>query len=140
MTIISEKDLEISSIFETIAKQNETQTKLSNALAEKSDQIANLEAKLDKSSEIIKELQNRSPEHILEKVMENSNHIFSEVIKEALVPIVRNQNIIEEKTNSQLVNIESLLYSLLSTLRNESILKSFLIVILVVNHLKTKEA
>ena len=116
--IISDKDVKISSIFETIAKQNEKQTKLSNALAEKSDQIANLEAKLDKSSEIIRELQNRSPENILEKVMEKSNHIFSEVIKEALIPIVRNQNIIEEKTNSQLENIENLLYHMLSTLRN----------------------
>ena len=123
--IISDKDVKISSIFETIAKQNETQTKLSNALAEKSDQIANLEAKLDKPSEINVELNNRSSENILEKVMENSNHIFSEVIKEALVPIVRNQNIIEEKTNSQLENIESILYPLLSTLRNESVLKSF---------------
>ena len=49
--IISDKDVKISSIFETIAKQNETQTKLSNALAENSDQIGNLEANLDKSSE-----------------------------------------------------------------------------------------
>ena len=57
--------------------------------------------------------------------METSNHVFSEVIKETLVPIVNNQNIIEERTNSQLQNIENLLYPLLSSLRNGGILKSF---------------
>ena len=57
--------------------------------------------------------------------METSNHIFNEVIKEALVPVIINQNIMEERTNSQLENLESLLHPLLSALKHKSIIKSF---------------
>ena len=58
---------------------------------------------------------------MLEQVRETSNLIFTEVIKDALVPIVENQNMIEEKTNSQIENIENLLRPLLSTLRMQII-------------------
>ena len=60
--IISDKDLEISSIFESIAKQNEKQTELSKDLIDKNDQIAGLEVKLEKTNEILDGLNNRNTE------------------------------------------------------------------------------